>query len=608
MLSRRSFLAALGAGLGGFAVGPVWAKEARRRPNIVLFMVDDMGWQDTSVPFLYRDGKAVKTRLNRRYRTPNMERMAREGMLFTDAYACSVCSPTRCSLMSGMNAARHRVTDWTLGVNQADRLNARGEGLRPPRWSANGLQPMGTQPVGRCQPPWRTDEKGKFYQPAFGASEGAVDYRLTMPYTNVKTFPEVLRAAGYHTIHCGKAHWGSGSCHYNEKDSRAPSTPGADPRAFGFDENIAGSEIGGPANYRGDRKYGNVGGYNQFATPGLDENGYYERNVFQTDALADMAMRSLERHVTERPEQPFYLYFALYAIHAPLNNAKAWDASRSANEDIALDTKNPNPKDGLNWNAMERNYATLIKGMDDALGTLFAKLETLGVAENTMVIFMADNGGLSVSGRLASANAPLRAGKGSCYEGGTREPLIVRWPGRVARGSVCQEPVIIEDFYPTILAAAEVALPETLAETPNGVHADGPLRQVIDGESFLPVLLGERSTVRTDGSDRAFLWHYPNKWGEGPAGKAYNFYSALRLGRWKLIYQHSDRSFELYDLETDLSEERNLAAKRPDLVERLRKEMGRLLRERRAQMPFVQATGEMVPFPEEVPLPALAEK
>lgn len=603
MLSRRSFLAALGAGLGGLATGsalgePVGgAASQTKRPNIVLFMVDDMGWQDTSLPFLYKEGKPVRTRLNRRYRTPNMERLAREGMLFTDAYACSVCSPTRCSLMSGMNAARHRVTDWTLGVNQAGRLNTAGEGLRAPRWSANGLQPAGTLPKGACQPPWRTNAQGKFYQPPFGAAEGAVPYELTVPYASAVAFPALLRASGYHTIHCGKAHWGTGSGNYGELDSRRPSSPGADPRAFGFDENIAGCEVGGPRNYRGDKKYGNAGGYAQFATPGLDENGYYERNVFQTDALADMAVRALGRHVTARPDQPFYLYFAPYALHAPLGDGTTWDASRSASQDLAKDTKNPNPNDGLPWNKMERNYATLIKGMDDALGTLLAKLEALGVADNTMVVFMADNGGLSVSGRLKQANAPLRAGKGSCYEGGTREPLIVRWPGHVAPKSVCPEPVIIEDFYPTLLDVAHVPLPKRLAETPAGVHGDGPLRQVIDGESFLPVLLGERATVRADGAERPLLWHYPNHWGEGGDGPNYHFYSALRLGRWKLIYQHSDQSFELYDLPTDLAEEHNLAAQHPDIVARLRREMNRLMRERGAQMPIVQATGKSVPLP-----------
>ena len=569
-------------------------------------MVDDMGWQDTSVPFLRRDGQWVRTRLNARYagRTPSMERLAAQGMRFTEAYACAVCSPSRCSLMSGMNAARHRVTDWTLGVDQANRLSTSGEGLRSPRWGANGLQPQSTEKTGSCQPPWRVDAQGKYYQPAFGAAEGAYAYDLSVPFTNALAFPELLRRAGYRTIHVGKAHWGSGTPK-SYRVQATPTSPGADPRAFGFEVNIAGAERGGPANYRGDAQYGNATNAD-FATPGLDENNYYEDDVFLTDALTDMALREVRRTHAAEPDRPFYLYMAHYAVHSPLDNARAWDRSRSDSEEVARDARNPNPNDGLAWNATERNYATLIEGMDASLGKLLDLLEELGVADDTLVIFMADNGGLSVSGRLANANAPLRAGKGSCYEGGTREPLIVAWPGHVAPGSVSEEPVIIEDFYPTLLEAAGVPLPAQaeLAETPEGVYADGPLRQVLDGASFLPVALGQRGTVRADGTARPLLWHYPNKWGEGPAGKAYNYYSALRLGRWKLIYQHSDQSFELYDLPTDLSESRNLAAERPEEVDRLRREMGRLLRERGAQMPIVQATGAAVPWPDEVSLPA----
>ena len=603
MISRRGFMGMAGLGLGALAAGPlVAAGQARKRPNIVFFLVDDMGWQDTEVPFYYKDGKPVTTTLNRRYagKTPNMARLARRGMLFTDAYACAVCSPSRCSLMSGMNAARHRVTDWTLGVDQASRFTAHGEGLFPPRWSANGLQPPGTQPKGTCQPPWRTDAQGKFYQPAPDAPN-PVAYAMTAPYTNALTFPMLLREAGYRTIHVGKAHWGTGSGGYNRTDSTLPSTPGADPRNLGFDVNIAGCEVGGPSNYRGDARYGNKR-YTQFATPGLDENGYYRDNVFLTDALTDMALRELERSHAAAPDRPFYLYMAHYALHAPLGNAQAWDHTRSDSPDLAKDTKNPNPKDGLKWNPMERNYGTLIKGMDDSLGKLLDWLDAKGLAEDTLVVFMADNGGLSISGRLAAANAPARAGKGSCYEGGTREPCIVAWPGKIRPGSVSHEPILIEDFYPTLLEAAGIPLPgpDRLAATPAGVHGDQPLRQVIDGESFLPVLTGARKTVRPDGAARPLLWHYPNYWGEGIPGAEYHFFSALRLGRWKLIYQHSDRALELYDLENDIGERDNLAAKHPETVARLRREMGRLMRERGAQMPHVgTADGPTVPFPDD---------
>lgn len=137
------------------------------RPNIVLFMVDDMGWQDTSLPFWVE-----KTPLNRRYHTPNMERLASEGMMFTQAYACSVSSPSRVSLMSGMNAARHRVTNWTLEKNTS--TDRKSPVLDFPAWNVNGI----------CQ----------------------VD---NIPYTYcITSLPQLLKDAGYHTIHCGKAHWG----------------------------------------------------------------------------------------------------------------------------------------------------------------------------------------------------------------------------------------------------------------------------------------------------------------------------------------------------------------------------------------------------------------
>ena len=219
MVSRRGFLGMLGLGAGALAARPLMGQgtpagtaggASASGPNIVLFLVDDMGWQDTSVPFYYRKGQAVVTRLNERYghgkdetypnqnvrRTPNMERLAAQGMVFSNAYACAVCSPTRCSLMSGMNAARHRVTDWTLGVNQANRFTSNGEGLYPPRWAANGLQPPETEATGRCQPPWCQDANGKYYQPTFGSTEGAVAYNMTMPFMNALTFPQVLKNAG----------------------------------------------------------------------------------------------------------------------------------------------------------------------------------------------------------------------------------------------------------------------------------------------------------------------------------------------------------------------------------------------------------------------------
>ena len=614
-VSRRGFLALSGLAAAGAALPVGAAAAAPRRPNIVLFLVDDMGWQDTSLAFYYKDGKPVKTTLNRRYKTPNMERLASEGMLFTDAYAHAICSPTRCSLMSGMNAARHRVTDWTLSVDDATRAQIHGEGLFPPVWSVNGVQPAGTKPQGRCVPPWKLNAQKKFYQPGLQDAAEKRPYRLNLPYTCVKGLPQFLREAGYYTIHCGKAHFGSGG--YNWNTDKGMASPGADPRKFGFDVNIGGTDVGGPGNYRGCRHYGAGGNKQQgsrFGTPGLDINGYYENDVFLTDALTDRALQEVDGCLKAKPGAPFFLYMSHYVVHAPLHNDVAWDHDRSDAQMPAEDKQNPNPNDGLPWTPNERNYCTMVRGMDDSLGRILEFLKARGLEDNTLVIFMADNGGNDCSRVLRTksfgSNAPLRAGKGSCYEGGTREPLIARWPGKIKAGTVSSEPVIIEDFFPTLLDAAgtDIAHLKGLAVTPAGTFkGEGPLRQVIDGETFLPVLLGKRKTVRTDGRDRAFLWHYPNRWGEGWEGREYYFYTAIRRGDWKLIYQHSRAKntprFELYNLREDISESKNLAEAEPARVENLRRLMGSLLRERGAQMPFRDAKRtHRVEWPDEGPL------
>lgn len=172
------------------------------QPNIIMFLVDDMGWQDTSVPFYNNE----RSNLNQRFRTPNMERLAQLGVRFTEAYACAISSPTRCSLMSGMNASRHRVTNWTLELNQ--QTDAKSSVISLPQWNYNGIQPDSTA--------------GKINNS-----------------TPITSLPQVLKDNGYYTIHCGKAHFG------------ARTTPGADPATMGFDVNIAGGPNGAPGSYLG---------------------------------------------------------------------------------------------------------------------------------------------------------------------------------------------------------------------------------------------------------------------------------------------------------------------------------------------------------------------
>lgn len=486
--------------------------ELAKKLNIVLFLVDDMGWQDTSVPF-----HTEVTELNRRYRTPHMERLAGAGMKFTQAYACSVCSPTRVSLMTGLNAARHRVTNWTLNKNAS---NDRGHpALTFPAWNVNGLSP----------------------QPGIERT------------IHVRALPAFLREAGYCTIHVGKAHFG------------AVGTPGSDPRNIGFEINIGGHAAGGPGSFLGSQNFSAAwrNGDRVWDVPHLEQ--YHGKDVFLTEALTIEANKAVDQAVTEG--RPFFLYMAPYAVHVPFAvDPRFYQRYRDAGLDHT-----------------ESMYAAMVEGMDKSLGDILANVERHGLSDRTIVLFMSDNGGLSAHGRGGpphTHNKPLSSGKGSAHEGGIRVPMIARWPGITKPGSVCRQPVIIEDFFPTILEMA-------------GVRDVRQINGVIDGRSFVPLLRGEQDEGR---QTRPLVWHYPNNW--GPKGPGIGPSSAIRLGDWKLIYYHEDRRCELFNLAQDLGEQTNLADKQSEIRDRLAGELGRYLAAVKAQMPIVKATGEAVPYPD----------
>lgn len=511
-------LLSLSLPLAGAAAQQTSAQTAApaERPNIILFMVDDMGWQDTSLPFW-----SERTFYNDRYETPNMERLARQGVMFTQAYACSLSSPTRCSLMTGSNAARHRVTNWTLrkGVT----TDAADDRLAFPEWNCNGI----TQSEG-------TD--------------------LTYVGTS---FVDLLRADGYHTIHCGKAHWG------------AIDTPGENPHHFGFEVNIAGHAAGGPATYLSERNYGyDADGRPQglFAIPGLEK--YWQSGTFLTEALTREAIAAMDKAV--RYDRPFYLYMSHYAIHVPIDRDMRYYEKYL--------------RKGLS--AKEAAYASLIEGMDKSLGDIMDWLERSGQADNTIIIFMSDNGGFSSSTGwrdepLYTQNYPLNSGKGSAYEGGIREPMIVSWPGVTASGTRCDSYVMIEDFFPTILEMA-------------GIER-WTVPQTVDGVSFVPLLTGRGDPSR----GRCLYWNFPNKW-DGGDGPGVAPAAAVRRGNWKLIYFYRDGRKELYDIPNDISEKHDLAAERPDVVKSLSKELGRFLRRSGAQRPTFKDSGQPCPWPDEI--------
>jgi arylsulfatase A-like enzyme len=470
-------------------------------PNIVLFLVDDLGWQDISLPL-----GPERTAQNARFRTPNVERLAREGLAFTQAYsAAPVCTPTRAAILSGQTPARSRITYWTL--HKDSDTSAPFLGLLPPQWNMNGLQPEDT------------------------------------------TLPELLAQGGYHTIHVGKAHFG------------AVGTAGSDPCALGFDVNVAGHGAGAPGSFLGTENFSGAArkGDPVWDVPGMER--WHGKDIYLDEALAIEAVEHVGRALDAG--ERFFLNFAPYSVHTPIQ-ANA----RYVEHYAGLDPR-------------EAAYATMVETMDAALGAVLDELERRGVADETLVIFTSDNGGLSAHARGGTPhthNAPLRSGKGSAYEGGTRVPLVIRWPG-VVRPGASDAQVISTDLFPTMLSAAGLAQP-----------SDGVVR---DGVDLTPLLRGEASAPR-----RALVWHQPHYW--GTPGPGIWPYSAVRLGDWKLIYRHADRGFELYDLAHDLGEEHDLAASEPERVRQLASVLGSELRRTRAQMSLGAASGLRVPWPDDV--------
>jgi arylsulfatase A-like enzyme len=224
----------------------------------------------------------------------------------------------------------------------------------------------------------------------------------------------------------------------------------------------------------------------------------------------------------------------------------------------------------------------MVEGMDKSLGDLMDYLEKNGIAGNTVILFMSDNGGLSAQARGGEPhthNLPLKSGKGSAYEGGIREPMIVKWPGKVNPGSVCNDYLIIEDFFPTILEMA-------------GIHKYKTVQKV-DGRSFVPMLL--QTGIPSAG--RSLVWNYPNNW--GPSGPGIGSTCTIRYGDWKLIYWYMDGKKELYNLREDIGEQNDLASEFPVIVRDLSKKLGTYLRKVNAQRPLFIESHQPCPWPDE---------
>ncbi len=434
------------------------ALAAQRRPNFVFFLVDDLGWTDLGC-----FGSTF-------YETPNVDRLAAEGMRFTNAYAaCPVCSPTRASIMTGKYPARMATTDY----------------------------------FGAAQP-----EKWKRNTPLLPAS-----YLDRLPHEEV-TLAEAFKEAGYATFFAGKWHLGPEEFW---------------PETQGFDVNKGGITRGGPY---GGKKY-----FSPYGNPRLEDGPEGEH---LPDRLAQEAVRFIDEH----QEEPFLAYVSFYSVHTPLM------ARRDLRKKYTEKRKQAPPEswgqDGGRKVRLVQNhpvYGGMVEAMDLAVGNVLDALDDMDLGDNTVVIFMSDNGGLSTSEGHPTSNLPLRAGKGWTYEGGIREPMIVRGPAVSQVGTVCDIPVISTDFYPTMLDVAG------LPPRPE---------QHCDGVSIRPLLQGN------DMPERAMYWHYPHHGNQGgsPSG-------AVRLGDWKLIEFFGDGRLELYNLGNDIAEKNDLAKAMPGKTQEL---------------------------------------
>ncbi len=485
-----------------------------QRPNIIFFLVDDMGWQDTSVPFW-----DSVTAANKKFHTPNMERLAGQSMKFTNAYAHSICTPSRVSLMTGMNAARHRVTNWTFFKDKA--VDGRDSLLQIPDWNVNGLSPIHDQP-------------GSVY---------------------ATPLPQVLKNNGYYTIQCGKAHFG------------AYQTIGADPLSLGFTKNVGGSAAGNPASYLAEDDFGYNPGHYIVQADIPNMNQYWGTPTFLTEDLTKEAMLAMD--TAQMRHKPFFLYMAHYAVHLPYNADKRFIQKY-------IDEGFTKP---------EAAYCALVEGMDQSLGELLDYLDKHQLTENTVVIFMSDNGGYSHrprEGKDNTQNYPLRGGKGSLYEGGIREPMMVRWPGITVPGSVCSQYMVIEDFFPTLLDIAQIKNYKAVQE--------------IDGKSIVRYL----KNAELKDSRRVLIWNYPNNWTGGDSGEDNAWMTACRKGNWKLIYFEKYGRLELYNLRDDIKEQHDLSKMYPVKTKEMAKLLTRALKKYVAQRPFYKDSGAPIPWPDEL--------
>lgn len=443
--------------------------KPKARPNIVFIMADDLGYTD------------VACFGSKYYETPNIDRLASEGLRLTNHHHCQNCTPTRAALMSGQYGARTGV--YTVGG--IDRFD----------WTKRPLRP--------------------------------VDNVTNLPL-ELNIFPKQLKKAGYATGMFGKWHIGEqGEYHPGQR---------------GFDEAVC-----------------SAGEHFNFKTnPKVD----YPEGQYLADFLTDKAIDFIQKH----KDEPFFLYLPHFGVHSP-HDAKTALVEKFKNKQAVDGHSNP-------------TYAAMIYSVDESVGRVLKTLEDLKLSENTIVIFTSDNGGVGgyvregvkKSGDITD-NAPLRSGKGSLYEGGTRVPFIVRWPGVTAVGSMCDVPTIHVDIYPTMIELAAAQKPS----------------QALDGESLVKLFQEPQSQLKR----AAIYQHFPGYLGAGADTWRTTPVSLVHAGNFKLIEYLEDGRLELYDLSKDIGESKNLVEALPDKAKELHAKLVAWRASVNAPMPTKNNTAEI---------------
>ena len=449
--------------ISGANVGQASETQSNASPNVVVFLVDDLGFMDIGAnnPHCF-------------YETPHIDALSKSGMRFTNGYAANpVCSPTRFSLMTGRYPTRVGATNFFSG-----------------------------------------NRKGKF----MGA-----ELNNRMPLNEI-TLAQSLKTKGYATFFAGKWHLGPSEEFW--------------PQNRGFDVNMGGWTRGGP--YTGN-KY-----FSPFKNPQLNPDSP------EGDHLPARLGRETAQFIKANAEKPFMAYLSFYSVHTPLigrpdlvkkyQARAAKVAGQEFGDEEQVIGKKPRKVRILQKHAV---YAAMVEAMDQAVGVVLKQLEESGVADNTIVVFTSDNGGLSTSEGSPTSNLPLRGGKGWVYEGGIREPWIIRYPGVTQPGSTSDETICSIDLFPTIHAAAGIEI-----------------KHEIDGVDLKPALEGKSL------KERSLYWHYPHYSNQGgmPGG-------AIRIGDYKLLERYEDGRVHLYNLKEDIGEQKDLSAQQPERVAKMRNDL-----------------------------------